>query len=108
MLERLTDTLLWDKQLSPKLRIVWAVLILLAPFAMAGGLWMQWRIQKRAPAAVSVDRDEAVHIARQFLEQRGVDLTDLRATVDSDADMTIYRFLARTPAGDRLLKTAAP
>jgi len=109
MLERLTDTLLWDKQLSPKLRHVWAVLILLAPLAMAAGLWLQWRIQGHVPAVVSIDRGEAIHIARQFMEQRGVDLTDLRATADSDDNMNIYRFLAQAgQAGENLLKTAGP
>ncbi len=109
MLERLTSTLLWDRQLSPRLQRLWAVLILLAPLAMGVGLWLQWRIQSRVPAAITIDRAEAIRIARQFLEQRGVDLMDLRATVDSDEDMAIYRYLARgQQSGERVLKDIGP
>ncbi|MBL8220295.1 MAG: SpoIIE family protein phosphatase [Bryobacterales bacterium] len=43
------------------------------------------------------------------MEQRGVDLTDLRATADSDSNMNIYRFLAPAKqSGEGLLKTAGP
>ncbi|MFN7932946.1 MAG: SpoIIE family protein phosphatase [Bryobacteraceae bacterium] len=109
MLERLTNTLLWDKQLSPKLQRVWAVLIVLAPLAMAAGLWLEWRIQSRVPAVIAIDRDEAILIARQFLEQRGVDLMDMRITVDPDDEMAIYRYLARSKtAGEQVLRTAGP
>lgn len=105
MLERLTNTLLWDKQLTPRLQRAWAVIILLAPLALAAAFWLHLRIQGRVPARIAIDRVEAISIARRFLDQRGADLNGLRATVDADEDMNMYRYLARNgQAGERFLR----
>lgn len=93
MLERLAETLLWDKHLSHRWKAAIGAAILLAPLALAGAVFLQWRIQQTAPLRIEVDRGKAISSARAFLESRGVDVMGWSDSLSASTDMTRYRYL---------------
>ncbi|MDX1984118.1 MAG: SpoIIE family protein phosphatase [Bryobacteraceae bacterium] len=96
MLERLIDTLFWDRPPGRRMRVVWLVLILLAPLAMAGSVWLQRRVLASVPVRIEVDRNDAIGIARAFAERRGVDTTGFVARLRTHKDWRLYRYLVAT------------
>jgi hypothetical protein len=95
MLEKLTARLLWDQHLSPRWQRVWGVLILLAPLALAGAIFLQWTAQSKLPVRVTLDRSEAREIARKVLDDRGFNVMGWNETVRTETEGNIYRYLIR-------------
>src|SRR5258708_7025427 len=95
MFERLTGKLLWDKRLPLWGRVVWSALILLAPVALIGAIWLEFAIVRQIPVRVSIDRATAASLARQFAEQHGMDANNWAERVESKTHFAEYRYLAR-------------
>jgi MFS family permease len=101
MLEDLAGRVLWDKRLSPRAREVWGLLIVLSPLALGAAVWMQLRMLSEAPVRVTIDRAQAVQIARQFAETRGYDTHSWQDRVEVRTDFSNYRYLAQQGAWGR-------
>lgn len=99
MLDRLTDQLLWDKQLTPGMKNTWTALILLAPLALAGAVALQTYIARQVPARVTAGRQDLLEKAYQLAAAHGMDArgweesVDVSSNPEDSASTEIYRYL---------------
>jgi hypothetical protein len=80
---------------SKMTRKLWLAAIVLSPMAMVAGIWVIIRYQPSPPIEVTLDREKAIRLARQFAAAKGVDVSRWKATVSKNADQNSLLFLNR-------------
>ena len=78
---------------SPTVRRAWLIAILLAPLALAAGLYLRFAMPGSPMPSVHVDRAGALAIARQFASEHGYETADWASLVRLDSDPAVKRWL---------------
>ncbi|HSR68447.1 MAG TPA: SpoIIE family protein phosphatase [Acidobacteriota bacterium] len=71
---------------------VWAVLLLGAPLALAGGIWLQYRIAEAQDFTFTVDYGESIRLAQTLAAGKGLDTSEWTTFSAATGDQDLHHY----------------
>lgn len=101
--------MLFGSEFSPRARRLWTFFVLLSPLACLAGILLKANTDPHAKAGISVDRQQAIDIAREYAIARGFDIQGWDAYCQIETHGDRYSIFNKRPGnGVELARRLAP